>query len=200
MCSLAEAALSVPQLIKTVVQVQEGTRYGVISSKKWHIFVAREGGPKSRAVKFSRTFACDDPAFPVRSLYLYMLHLAAQEPWLDPALRPITPSERKWLQKGEAAVHAEAVAAATSGSSPPSGDDTRFSQFSFLAVFAAFHVQPGHVAPCKELRQDHSVSAYVSRALQVSTSMCDWHQAETLLSAGNGHELLFALQPPLAYS
>ena len=76
-----------------VVQVMEGTRYGVISSKKWHIFVARVGGPKSRAVKFSRTFACDDPAFPVRSLYLYMLHLAAQEPWLDPALRPITSRE-----------------------------------------------------------------------------------------------------------
>ena len=105
-----------------VMQVEEGTRYGVISSKKWHIFVARVGGPVSRAVKFSKTFACDNPAFPVRSLYLYMLHLAATEPWLDPACRPVTPNDRKWLQKGQAALHAEAAAAATSASRPPPGD------------------------------------------------------------------------------
>ena len=78
----------------------EGTWYGVISGRRWHTFVARAGGPRSGIVKFSQAFDCDDPDYLLRSLYLYMLHLANNEPRVDPGLQSATPNDSEWLHKG----------------------------------------------------------------------------------------------------
>ena len=158
----------------------EGTRYGVISSKKWHIFAARVGGSHSRTVKFSQTSACDDPDFPVQALYLYLLHLANSEPWLDPVSRPFSPLS--WLKKSEAALHAGAEAAATSASKDKPGDKISQQRLSGSAGCIArpccsriTHAWVGGGTSSVWLRLP-----CVSEAFKLSAGLCDWPQAGIL--------------------
>ena len=156
----------------------EGTRYGVISSKKWRIFAARVGGSQSRTVKFSQTFACDDPDFPVRALHLYLLHLADSEPWLDPVSRPINPPDREWLQKSETALHAGAEAAATSASKAKPGDKISQQRLSgsvgCMARPCCSHITDAWVGGSTSSLWLRLLC--VSQASKLSAGLCDWPQ------------------------
>lgn len=71
--------------VNGLLQVEEGARYGILSSKRHHTFVRRPADPASRQADFSETFDCEQQTSPsVRLLYLYLLSLAQGSAILDP--------------------------------------------------------------------------------------------------------------------
>ena len=82
-CAAAGANLAVGLL-----QVEEWSMYGILSSKVNHTFVKRPSDPKSGHVDFTAVFDSEKQLEPsVRLMYLYMLYLAGHADRLDPQKR-----------------------------------------------------------------------------------------------------------------
>lgn len=78
--------------------MEEGTQYGILSSKRQHVFLRRPTDPTSRHVDFTPVFDCELQTSPsLRVIYLYLLYLAKDAPKLEPTLRPSTAPGQKWV-------------------------------------------------------------------------------------------------------
>jgi len=96
-CCIAQAAVKRTYTGFGCRQVEEGAVYGILSSKRHHIFVRRPADAASRHADFSDTFDSELQTAPsLRLMYLYLLKLAQNTPQLDPSLRPTTAAELKW--------------------------------------------------------------------------------------------------------
>ena len=83
---------------RCLLQVDEGTMYEILSSKRKHIFVRRPANAASRHADFTPVFDSELQTSPsLRLIYLYLLYLAKDAPKLDPGLRPSTAPDQKWV-------------------------------------------------------------------------------------------------------
>ncbi len=81
-----------------LLQVEEWSMYGCLSSKLNHTFIRRSSDPKSRHLDFTQVFNSEIQVQPsVRLMYLYLLVLAGSAARLDPQDRPATADKEKWV-------------------------------------------------------------------------------------------------------
>ncbi len=86
------------KLAAGLLQVEEWSMYGVLSSKLNHTFVKRPSDPKSCHVDFTDVFNAEKQLKPsVRLMYLYILYLAGRADRLNPQERPATADADKWV-------------------------------------------------------------------------------------------------------
>ncbi len=83
--------VAVVKFAVNLLQVEEWSMYGVLSSKLNHTFIKSSSDPMSRHMDFTDVFNSEDQLRPsVRLMYLYMLDLAGSAARLNPEERPAT--------------------------------------------------------------------------------------------------------------
>ena len=101
--------------------------FGILSSKRYHVFVRRPADPASRHIDFSEVYVIDSEEQTSPSLLcicMYILHLAQAAHELDPAKRPSTAAEQKWVRNAAKRKRLQALASSNEDDSGEDEDDS----------------------------------------------------------------------------
>ena len=109
------------------LQVEEGCVYGILFSKRNHIFLRRSTDATSCHVDFASVFDTETQTSPsLWLIYLYLLYLAKDAPVLDPMLLPSTPPDQKWEPQTRKRSRAEGEVRADQDEDVDKSDDDNF--------------------------------------------------------------------------
>ena len=99
--------------------------YGILSSKRYHVFVRRPADPASCHIDFSEVYDSEEQTSPsLLCIYLYILHLAQAAHELDPAKRPSTAAEQKWMRNAAKRKRLQPLASSDEADSGEDEDDS----------------------------------------------------------------------------